>query len=127
MKSPEQATDPWPWGFEIKFTGTLEDRTFSGTLVNPKGKEFEWRGKSPTMIEISREGTNTRKKGSDGLSLDPLLLGITSVSRDTETDIDGRQKGIDLAQKEADRIFGRVSTNAWHPSTRKLSILAISC
>ncbi|KAH6867266.1 hypothetical protein B0T10DRAFT_502528 [Thelonectria olida] len=108
VKGPQKAGDPCAWSFDVTFTGRAESRIFSGSLVNAKGKVFDWQGSFSTMTSISREGTNQRVKGSDGLSLDQLLQGVTSMSRTTEIGPTGVQQLVDLAQKEADRVFGRL-------------------
>ena len=112
VKGPHTVLDPIKWSFDITFTGDGQTRTFSGTVVNSTGKIFEWKGSYLTLTSVSREGTNQRVIGSDGLSLDQLLQGVTSMSRQTKLDDKGRDQLVDLAQTEADRIFGRVSLSA---------------
>jgi hypothetical protein len=95
-------------GFEIAFGGFGKEKTFTGTYYKGS-KEFEWKGGSPTISYVDREGNNRPVVGSDGLTLNALLYSITNLGKTTE---DG--KSVDLAQKEADNILGWVST--WNPS-----------
>ena len=85
------------------FTGEGHAKTFTGTLTKD-GQEFEWKGGSPNIQIVQREGDNKPVVGTDGLKLDALLYGVSSLAREE----DGN-KSIDLAQKEADQTLGRVS------------------
>ena len=110
VKHAQVTGDPCPFAFDITFTGGGKSRTFTGTLVNAKNKVFQWKGEFSTLTEVDREGSNQRSKGSDNQFLDTLLYGITSVSRSEIYDEKTKQLvSVDLAQEEADRIFGRVS------------------
>jgi hypothetical protein len=95
-----------PCGFDITFFGDGKSKGFVGVLY-AEDKEYEWKGGSPSIQTVQRQGNNEAVKGSDGLALDNLLYGISSLAK--ERDKDGRS--IDLAQKEADYILGRVSTS----------------
>jgi hypothetical protein len=126
IKGPQTTGDPCPFSFDITFTGTAKARNFTGTLVDGKGRTYDWEGIFGNEAEVSRDGDNQRVKGSDGLMLDPLLYAVTSIGRELEKDKesnerdkkdkpagenDQKEKGykpVDLAQREADRIFGRV-------------------
>lgn len=102
-KEADVASHPDQCGFDIAFTGEGRGKTFTGTLTKD-GQEFEWKGASPNIQIVSREGNNQPSVGTDGLKLDTLLYGVSSLAREE----DGN-KSVDLAQKEADQTLGRVS------------------
>ncbi|KAJ8111988.1 hypothetical protein OPT61_g5546 [Boeremia exigua] len=96
------ASHPDKAGFDITFGGFGKEKTFTGTYFKGS-KEFEWKGASPTISYVDREGSNKPVVGSDGLTLNALLYSVTNLGK---TDASG--KSVDLAQKEADNILGRL-------------------
>ena len=74
-----------------------KDRTFSGTLTD-KGKEYEWKGEFMLDQKRPRESKKGPEFGPDGKSTLQQLLLVSPIS----------SAGKDIAQAEADRIFGRV-------------------
>lgn len=86
--------------FRIALTGGADgaNRAFTGSWVEGD-KSFEWKGEFIFDQQRTRKSTTGPVYGPDGKSTLQQLLVMTSLSHE----------GKDIAQAEADRIFGRVS------------------
>lgn len=86
--------------FRIALTGGIDgaDRALTGSWVEGD-KSFEWKGEFIFDQKRKRKSTTGPVYGPDGKSTLQQLLVMTSLSHE----------GKDIAQAEADRIFGRVS------------------
>lgn len=100
--------------FRITLNSAVEDkdRTFTGTLTD-KGKEYEWKGEYILDQKRSRQSTKGPEFGPDGKSTLQQLLSISPLSA----------AGKDIAQAEADRIFGRVCHKLSHIAVNFANLL----
>jgi hypothetical protein len=106
----EASSNPTNYGerlaFDITITGIESERGFVGTIVDQKG-ERSWRGKFNDYGKNKR-GASTVELGPEDKSLQELRS-ITSLRRGAQlVDDKGKDDKSDMAQTEANRIFGRV-------------------
>lgn len=117
VKESGRIGDPWKYAFDIQFTGEADERVFKGTVTDAAGKQMEFQGLYDTVKELDLEAMTPER--IETVNKLKKLLAISSLSTQPETvpqaqNADGttppEQKiWPDLAQREADRIFGRVS------------------
>ncbi|KZV85434.1 hypothetical protein EXIGLDRAFT_256737 [Exidia glandulosa HHB12029] len=94
--------------FDITISGIESERAFIGTLFDGKG-EKQFRGRFSGMARKTR-GANKPEPSPDGRSLQELIA-ISSLQRGANIvtpNPEEKQGSVDLAQNEANRLFGRI-------------------
>lgn len=109
--------NPQRYSFDITFTGQGVDRAFAGSLVDVvHNVTYSWKSRraAPETVQGLRVSAPTDQQTTSTTAIDPRLsishlLSQSSQSREAYTDPAGNTRFEDLAQKEADKTFERVS------------------